>query len=306
MILFGIKRFFQLIPTLWGIGTIVFFLIHLVPGDPVEIMLGENSLASSRESLRQSLHLDQPLHLQYFQFWKGVLRGNLGDSIISRRPVSKLIAERFPATAGLALVSICWALLFAIPLGLIGAIFRGKILDKSILLVSILGVSLPSFWIGPLLMVIFSLHLGWLPVSEKVGWQSYVLPSITLGIGLFAVLTRMTRASLAETLDQDYITTARSKGLSEFQVLSKHALKNALIPVITILGLQLGGLLAGTLITETIFDWPGLGELVFRAIQSRDFPLVQGCVLFIATSYVMVNFLADILYSLVNPRVELK
>jgi peptide/nickel transport system permease protein len=300
------RRILHTLPALWGIATIVFFLIHLVPGDPVEIMLGENALPSSKENLRAALRLDRPMHEQYVDFWKGLIKADLGNSIISRRPVRELIAERFSATASLALVTVFWTLLLAIPTGLLAAAFRERWPDKLVLLFSIFGVSMPSFWIGPLFMLFFSVHLGLLPVSEKSGWQSFVLPSLTLGIGLFAVMTRMTRASLAETLKQDYITTARSKGLEEKTVLAKHALKNALIPVITIFGLQLGGLLAGTLITETIFDWPGIGELVFRAIQSRDYPLVQGCVLVIATTYVLVNFLADILYSLANPRVELR
>jgi peptide/nickel transport system permease protein len=303
---FLLRRMLQLIPVLWGVGTLVFLLLHLVPGDPVEIMLGENAQQSAKDSLRATLRLDRPLHEQYFSFWGSLLQGDLGESLISRKPVSALIAERIPATVSLTLVTLTWVILLAIPLGVLAAAFRRTFLDKAVLLFSILGVSMPSFWVGPLLMLFFSVKLGWLPVSERGGPLSYVLPSLTLGLGLVAVLSRMTRATMAEALQQDYIVTARSKGLGPFTVNLKHALKNALIPVITLLGLQLGGLLGGALITETIFDWPGLGELVFRAIQSRDFPLVQGCVLVIAFIYVLANSLADIAYTLANPRIELK
>lgn len=306
MLLFFGKRFLQLIPVLWGVGTLVFLLLHLVPGDPVEIMLGENAQASSKEALRASLHLDRPLIEQYGIFWRSALKGDLGESFLSKKPVSTLIAERFPATLSLALAAMFWAVLIAIPLGVLGAMFKKSIFDRLVLFYSILGVSMPSFWFGPLLMLFFAVKLGWFPVSEREGWASYVLPSLTLGFGLSAVLTRMTRATMADVLSQEYITTAKSKGLSWPKVYFKHALKNALIPVITLLGLQLGALLAGAVITETIFDWPGLGELVYRAIQSRDFPLVQGSVLVIAATYVCANTLADLAYSLANPRIELK
>ncbi|MGZ3692776.1 MAG: nickel ABC transporter permease [Bdellovibrionota bacterium] len=306
MLIFFGKRLLQLIPVLWGVGTLVFLLLHLVPGDPVDIMLGESAQAVNKEALRASLHLDQPIGKQYLLFWKNALKGDLGQSFLSKKPVSSLIAERFPATLSLALAAMIWAVLIAIPLGVLGAMFRRTLFDRFVLFYSILGVSLPNFWLGPLLMIFFAVKLGWFPVSEREGWASYVLPSLTLGLGLSAVLTRMTRATMAEVLSQDYITTARSKGLSWASIYFKHALKNALIPVITVLGLQLGGLLAGAIITETIFDWPGIGELVYRAIQSRDFPLVQGAVLIIATTYVFANTLADIAYSLANPRIELK
>jgi peptide/nickel transport system permease protein len=306
MIVFLLKRTLQLIPVLWGVGTLVFLLLHIVPGDPVEIMLGEHAQATNKEALRASLHLDQPIGKQYLLFWKSVAHGDLGDSFLSKKPVAKLIAERFPATLTLALAALLWAVAIAVPLGVLGAVFRRSIFDRFVLFYSILGVSLPSFWLGPLLMLFFAVKLGWFPVSERENLSSYVLPSLTLGLGLSAVLTRMTRATMAEVLAQDYITTARSKGLAAGIIYFKHALKNALIPVITILGLQLGGLLAGAVITEPIFDWPGLGEHVYRAIQSRDFPLVQGSVLVIAATYVIANTLADVAYTLANPRIELK
>lgn len=306
MLNFLARRALQLIPVLWGVGTLVFLLLHLVPGDPVEIMLGENAQSASKEALRASLKLDRPLWEQYGIFWRDVFRGDLGESFLSKKPVAALVAERLPATFSLAFAALGWAVLISLPLGVLSAMFRRSLFDRGVLLYSIFGVSMPSFWLGPLLMLFFSVKLGWFPVSERTGLASYVLPSLTLGLGLSAVLTRMTRATMAEVLMQDYMTTARAKGLSWAFVYFKHALKNALIPVITLLGLQLGGLLAGAIITETIFDWPGLGELVYRAIQSRDFPLVQGAVLVIATTYVLANALADLAYSLANPRIELE
>lgn len=306
MLPFLIRRWFHLLPVLWGVGSLVFLLLHFVPGDPVEIMLGENAQTASKEALRASLHLDLPLPQQYARFWISLFQGDMGTSFLSKQPVATLIAQRIPATFSLALCALGWAVLIAIPLGVLSAAFKDSWFDKSVLFYTILGVSMPSFWFGPLLMLLFAVELGWFPVSEQEGLVSYVLPSLTLGLGLSAILTRMTRATMAEVLTQEYIVTAKSKGLSWRAVHLKHALKNALIPVITILGMQLGSLLAGAVITETIFDWPGLGELVYRAIQSRDFPVVQGCVLVIATTYVVANTLADIAYSLANPRIELR
>lgn len=300
------KRFLQLLPVMWGVGTLVFLLLHLVPGDPVDIMLGESAQAANRDALRASLHLDKPLGEQYAIFWKGIFTGNLGTGFLSKRPVSALIAERAPATFFLTIASLAWALMIALPLGVLSAVFRESIFDRIVLFLSIIGVAMPNFWLGPLLMLFFAVHLGWLPVSGRGELSNYVLPSLTLGLGLACVLTRMIRATMAEVLRQDYITTARSKGLGWMRVNLKHALKNALIPVITILGLQLGNLLTGTVITETIFDWPGVGELVYRGIQSRDFPVVQGCVLVIAATYVAANTLADIAYTYANPRIDLK
>lgn len=306
MLLFLLRRLLHLLPVLWGVATLVFLLLHLVPGDPVEIMLGENALPASREALTHDLGLDKPLLEQYLDFWMRLSHGDLGNSLVSRQPVSALIAERFPATLSLAAVALLWALIIALPLGVAAAAFRRTWVDKGVLIYSILGVSVPSFWSGPLVILLFAVHLGWLPVSEREGLASYILPALTLGLGLSAILARMTRATMVEALTQDYITTARAKGLGWAAVHMKHALKNALIPVITLLGLQLGSLLAGAIITENIFDWPGLGDLIYRAIQSRDFPLVQGCVLVIAFTYVAANTLADIAYSWLNPRIEIQ
>jgi peptide/nickel transport system permease protein len=301
---FLLQRLLQILPVLWGVGTLVFLLLHFVPGDPVEIMLGENALPASKDAMRAQLHLDRPLPEQYFLFWKGVAQGDLGRSLLSKRPVLEMISERAGATATLAFAALAWAVAIALPLGALSAAFRESLLDRAVLFFSVLGVAMPSFWLGPLLLLFFSVRLGWFPVGERESLSSYVLPAFTLGLSLACVLTRMTRATMAEVLQQDYITTARAKGLGWPAIYLKHALKNALIPVITLLGLQLGGLLAGTVITETIFDWPGLGELVYRGIQSRDFPLVQGCVLVIAITYVAANTLADLTYSIANPRID--
>lgn len=306
MTVFLARRFLQLIPVLWGVGTIVFFLLHLVPGDPVDIMLGENAQVSSKAALREQLHLDRPLSEQYFLYWGGIFRGDLGQSLLSKRPVADLIRERLPATMELAVLALLLALSLAIPLGIAAAVKKGGIVDRTIMVVSLIGISMPSFWFGTLLVFLFAVELNLLPVSERASWDSYILPVATLGISMTAVLCRMTRASMLDVLGNEYIQTARAKGLREFTVLTKHALKNAVIPVITIVGLQLGALLSGAVIAETIFDWPGLGELMYRAIQARDYPLVQGCVLVVAFAYVSANTLADIAYSVANPKVRLE
>ena len=306
MAVFLAKRFLQLVPVLWGVGTIVFFLLHLVPGDPVEIMLGENAMLASKDAMRKSLHLDRPLIDQYKEFWLALAKGDLGKSFLNKKPVASLISERIVATFSLAFVALACALIVAIPIGVVAAMYRDSWFDRFVLLFSILGASMPNFWLGPLVMLFFAVKLNWFPVSEQEGAISYVLPAFTLGLGLSAVLIRITRASMAEVLGQDYIVTAKSKGLSLFTIYFKHALKNALIPIISILGLQMGALLAGAVVTETIFDWPGLGELVYRGIQSRDFPLVQGSVLVIAACYVMVNTIADIAYKFANPRIDIQ
>jgi peptide/nickel transport system permease protein len=306
MIVLFVRRVFEAIPVLWGAGTLVFFLIHAVPGDPVDLMIGESAQPANREALRASLNLDKPMLTQYAIFWRGVVTGNFGQSFQSRRPVSELIAERLPATAALAILSLLVAVLVAIPLGVLSAKKHGHFLDQFLLFATTLGVSFPNFWLGPLLVLLFSVQLGLLPVSEMQGPLSFILPMLTLGISLASVLIRMTRAAMLEVLRQNYINVAAAQGIGETSLLFKHALRNALIPVITVIGLQLGGLLSGTVITETIFDWPGIGELLFRGIQSRDYPLVQGCVLVISCVYVFANLLADVGYQLANPRLREK
>jgi peptide/nickel transport system permease protein len=286
-----------------GVCTLVFLLIHLVPGDPVEAMLGESARPADREALRQMLGLDLPLAEQYRRYIVGLLQLDLGDSFQNQRPVAEILAERLPATLRLAAAALALALLLAIPLGMLAAYRRGSALDSGTMAFSLVGISMPNFWLGPLLILAFSLWLGWTPVSGSDAPGSIVLPAITLGTALAAILARMVRASVLEVLGEDYIRTARAKGLPELAVLRRHALRNAWLPVLTLVGLQLGGLLGGAVITETVFAWPGIGSLLVESIQSRDFPVVQGCVLLISLGYVLVNTLTDLAYALVDPRI---
>jgi peptide/nickel transport system permease protein len=289
----------------FGVISIVFLLIHLIPGDPVEIMLGEAASATDREALRVALGLDQPVMRQFMQYLHGLLQFDLGTSLQSRRPVTDLLLERLPATLLLAGVTLAVTLALALPLGVFAAVRRGSHWDDGAMAFSMLGVSIPNFWLGPLLILVFSLWLGWLPVSGREGVGSVVLPALTLGTGLTAVLSRMVRSSMLEVLGEDYIRTARAKGLPPHRVILHHGLRNALLPVITLLGLQLGALLAGAVITETVFSWPGIGLLTIEAIQSRDYPVVQACVLLISVGYVLVNLLTDIAYAWSDPRIRL-
>ncbi len=298
-----IQRSLLFLPTLFGALTLVFFLIHLVPGDPIEIMLGETASAADKEELRRSLALDQPLMVQYRNFLTGILSGDLGRSLYEQSGVTDLIRTRLPATIELTLCAMAMAIIISFPLATLAAVNKGSWIDRGSLLFSLLGLSLPNFWLGPLLMIIFSIQLGWTPVSGRGGIDHLLLPSLTLGLGMAAILTRILRTSLLQVTNEDYVRTARAKGLSEKVVWFKHTLRNALLSVITIMSLQVGSLLAGSIITETIFSWPGIGRLTVQAIQSRDYPLVQGCVLVIATSYLLVNLLTDIFYQLADPRI---
>jgi peptide/nickel transport system permease protein len=303
---FFVRRLAILVPTVLGAVTLVFFFLHLIPGDPVEVMLGETAQQADKEQLRKELGLNLPVHMQYGRFITGVFQGDLGDSYFYRRPVTQVIAERAPATVELAMAAFLVAGLIAIPLGIVAALREGTTVDNASVLFSLLGVSMPNFWLGPLLIILFSIKLGWFPVSGRGGVGSLVLPAITLGTALAAILSRMTRASLLERLGEDYLTVARAKGLPEWKVILKHALRNALIPVITVMGLQFGALLSGAIITENVFSWPGIGTLLINAIEARDYPLVQGCILFITLSYVLVNLLTDLLYGWVDPRIRLR
>lgn len=298
------KRLLLFFPVVIGVMTFVFFMIHLVPGDPVELMLGENAIDSDKERLRTALGIDRPIITQYFSFIINAFRGDLGRSIHSNMPVFTVIAERFPSTIELALCAIFVAVIISIPLGVVSAYKQKSIFDNGSMVISLFGISMPSFWLGPILIIIFSIKLGWLPVSGRGGISYIILPSITLGTALSAILTRMTRSSMLDCLKEEYVSTARAKGLSEKVVIIKHALSNAMIPIITIVGLQSGALLSGAIITETIFSWPGIGRLTIQAINTRDYPLLQGCVLIIALSYVTVNLLTDILYAYFDPRIK--
>ncbi|MCB9476416.1 MAG: ABC transporter permease [Deltaproteobacteria bacterium] len=299
------QRLLLLVPTLLGVATLVFFFIHMIPGDPVEVMLGELAQDADKEQLRANLGLDRPLPTQYADFLAGAATGNLGESFFYHKDVFEVIAERLPATVRLSIAAMIVALLIALPAGILAAVKHNTAVDHATMLGSLVGVAMPNFWLGPLLIILFSIKLGWFPVSGNEGAGSIVLPAITLGTALAAMLSRMTRSSVLEELSADYIVTARAKGLPERVVVLKHALRNALMPVITIVGLQVGALLSGAIITEAVFAWPGIGTLLIQAIQTRDYPLVQGCVLTIAFSYVLVNLVTDVCYALVDPRVRL-
>ncbi|HIQ41047.1 MAG TPA: ABC transporter permease [Sulfurivirga caldicuralii] len=290
--------------TLWAVGTLVFLMLHLVPGDPVAVMLGEGANAVDQAALRAQLGLDQPLWMQYVHWWGNLLQGDLGRSLFWHQPVAALIGERLVYTVQLAVLALGFALLLALPLGVWAALHAGRWPDSLAMGVSLLGVSIPNFWLGPVLILFFSLWLGWLPVSGVQAPLAWVLPTLTLGTALAAILTRMVRASLLEVLHEDYLRTARAKGLPQRVVIWRHALGNALLPVVTVLGLQLGTLLGGAVITEVVFDWPGLGQLLVESIQRRDYPVVQGVMLVVTAAYVLVNALTEWLYTRLDPRVR--
>jgi len=300
---FLLHRLLLLLPTLFGAVTVVFLLIRVVPGDPVEAMLGETASSIDKAALRRELGLDQPLLNQYLRFLSGLAAGDLGRSLYEQATVTELILKRLPATLELTFAAMAVAFFLAFPLGIAAAARRDSWIDRLALLFSLFGLAMPNFWLGPLLMIFFSIELAWLPVSGRGGINHLILPSLTLGMAMAAILTRMIRSGLLQTINEDYIRTARAKGLSERRVWLKHALGNSLISVITIVGLQFGALLAGSIITESIFSWPGVGRLTLQAIQTRDYPLVQGCVLVIAVSYLAVNLLTDICYRWVDPRI---
>lgn len=300
-----LRRLVLLVPTILGVVTLIFFLIHFIPGDPVELMLGETASRADLQRLRADLGLDRPVSEQFGRFLSGLLQGDLGDSFFYRRPVAEVILEKLPATLELAASAMVLAVLLALPLGIAAAVRKDSLTDRSAMLASLIGISMPNFWLGPLLIILFSIKLGWLPVSGREGVASIILPALTLGTSLAALLSRMTRSAMLDVLGEDYLRTARAKGLSERVVIVKHALRNALLPVLTIVGLQFGALLSGAVITENVFAWPGLGTLLIQAINTRDYPLVQGCVLVISLGYVAANFLTDLLYSFSDPRVKI-
>jgi ABC-type dipeptide/oligopeptide/nickel transport system permease component len=283
----------------------VFLLAHIVPGDPVQQMLGEGARAEDLQQLRHALGLDLPVSVQYGRYLAGVVHGNLGESFRFQQPVTSVVLSHYPATLELAMVALLVCAGIGIPAGILAASRRGSATDHAVGIFTLLGLSVPNFALGPVLILLFSVILGWLPVSGRGGPANFVLPAVTLGAALAAILTRMVRTSVIEELSSDYVRTARAKGLSETAVLFRHAFRNALIPILTILGLQFGTLLAGTIVTETIFSWPGIGRLAVQAIEARDYPLLQGCILLIAVSYVLVNLLTDFVYALVDPRVRL-
>jgi ABC-type dipeptide/oligopeptide/nickel transport system permease component len=300
------RRFLQMIPITFGILTLVFSLIHLIPGDPARQIAGPDAQEQDVQSVRKALGLDQPLWTQYISYLSHVVRGDFGRSFQTNELVSKQIRERYPATLQLAFGAMFVALLVAFPLGIVSAIYRNSWIDNVARFFALIGVSMPSFWFGPLLIIAFAINHEWFPVSGRdQGLRSLVLPSVTMGLALAAILTRMIRVSLADELTQLYVTTAIAKGVSRAQAIFRHALKNALIPVITVLALQFGSLLTGAIITEQIFSWPGLGRLLLQSISNRDYPQVQASILVIALTYILVNFISDLLYGVVDPRIKL-
>jgi len=299
----GVRLLYTL-PVIWMVVSIVFLLIHLVPGDPIQQMLGEGAAATDMQAARHAYGLDVPLGRQYINYWAGVVHGNLGPSLRFNQGVSSLIAQRYPYTLELTVASLVVALALSIPAGVRSAQRRNRWDDRLLSVVSLFGLSFPNFALGPVLILFFAIELGWLPVSGSGSPAHLVLPAITMGSALAAILTRMVRTSMLEELGQDYIRTAPAKGLPERTVVYRHALRNAMIPVLTVVGLQFGALLAGAIVTETIFSWPGIGRLTIQAISNRDYYLVEGCILAIGLTYVAVNFLTDLLYSVVNPRIR--
>lgn len=304
MLSYIVRRIALTIPVLLGVATLVFLLIHLVPGDPAEAMLGDSASPADLADLRTKLGLDEPVLTQYRHFLTGLVKGDLGRSFRYDTPVTQEILQRLGPTAQLALAAMAVAMIIALPLGIIAALFHRRAIDHAATTLSLLGISMPNFWLGPLLAIVFAVGLGWLPVSGTGSWRHLVLPAVTLGAALAAMLTRMTRATLIDELRELYVTAARARGLSRSRAVVVHAFRNSLIPVVTIIGLQLGAVLTGTIITETIFSWPGVGRLLIQAINFRDYPLVQGCILFIAVTYVTMNLLVDLAYGWLDPRIR--
>lgn len=305
MATFILKRLLALLPVAIGVVVIVSLMTHLVPGDPADAALGPYATKEDKVAYRQSLGLDKPIAQQLTSYFLNLAKGDLGNSFIYRRSVTSLISERIRPTAELAIASLVVSLLLSIPLGILSAIKNGGLWDFFAMGFSVMGVALPNFWLGPILVLYFSLYLGWFPVSERTGFLSYILPSITMGTALAAAASRMTRNAMLDVLREDYIRTARAKGLSEMYVTWVHALRNASLPLVTIVGLQFGVLLTGAVITERVFDWPGLGSLLIGALDTRDYPVLQGCVLFFSFSYLLVNLLTDIVYAFVDPRIKI-
>lgn len=304
MLRYLVRRLLLVIPVLLGVATLVFSLIHVIPGDPAQTILGDTGSQEEVEVLRQQLGLDRPIIEQYLTFLGGFVQGDLGTSLRTNQSVTVMIAERIPATLELALASMICAVMFAIPLGVVAAVWRGTVIDYSAMTLALIAVSIPNFWLGPLLALIFGVELGWLPVSGRGTLAHLIMPAVSLGTGLAAILARMTRATLLEELREQYVVAARARGASKTRAILSHAFRNSLIPVVTLVGLQFGVVLTGAVITETIFAWPGIGRLLIQSISFRDYPLVQGCVLMISIAYVGVNLLTDLVYGVLDPRIR--
>ncbi len=304
MLLFVARRLLHLVPVMLGISFLVFLLVHLVPGDPVRVMMQDVGSPEQVEQVRRQLGLDRPLYIQYVAFVARLARGDLGRSIHTRRPVAQEIAFRIPYTIRMAVAAMLVAIVMGIALGAVAAMHHQSFLDYGTMVIALAGVSLPSFWFGLVLILIFSLYLRWLPPTGADSFLHLILPSITLGSGAAAIIARLTRSSMLDVLRQDYIRTARAKGVDDRRMVYRHALKNAMIPVVSIVGLQFAGLLGGAVIVETVFGWPGIGRLAVDAIFTRDIPVIQAVVLVAAVIFVFVNLLVDVLYGVLDPRIR--
>ena len=304
MLRYFVHRLLLAVPVLIGVATLVFSLIHLVPGDPAQAMLGDGAAPQDIAELRTSLGLDQPLMTQYLTFLRHAVTGDLGTSFRTGQPVTTMIVERIPATAELAFAAMLVAIVIALPLGIVAAVWRGTAIDYGAMTFALAGVSIPNFWLGPLLAIVFAVEFGWLPVSGRGTLAHLVLPAVSLGLALAAILARMTRASLLDELGELYVRAARARGVSNAASITSHALRNSMIPLVTIVALQFGAVLTGAVITETIFAWPGIGRLLIQSIGFPDYPMVQGCILLIAVTYVTVNLITDLMYGVLDPRIR--
>ena len=306
MFTYFVKRLLGVTPTLLIVAVLVFLFVHLLPGDPARLAAGQDANQETVELVRRDLGLDRPLHVQFVTYFTNILKGEFGVSLRSRRPVPTEIAERFMPTLLLTLTSMAWAIVFGMAIGIFSAVFRNEWPDRLGMAIAVSGISFPAFALGMLLMQVFSVQLGWLPTVGADTWAHYVLPSITLGAAVAAVLARFTRASFVEVIREDFVRTARAKGLSERVVLAKHCLRNALIPVVTMMGLQFGFLLGGSIVVEAVFNWPGLGRLLVESVERRDYPVLQTLVLLFSCEFILINLIVDLLYGFINPTIRYK
>ncbi|MGL3380391.1 glutathione ABC transporter permease GsiC [Salmonella enterica] len=306
MLNYVLKRLLGLIPTLLIVAVLVFLFVHLLPGDPARLIAGPEADAQVIALVRQQLGLDQPLHVQFWRYITHVLQGDFGTSMVSRRPVSEEIASRFLPTLWLTITSMIWAVLFGMAIGIAAAVWRNRWPDQVGMTLAVTGISFPAFALGMLLMQIFSVDLGWLPTVGADSWQHYILPSLTLGAAVASVMARFTRSSFVDVLSEDYMRTARAKGVSETWVVLKHGLRNAMIPVVTMMGLQFGFLLGGSIVVEKVFNWPGLGRLLVDSVDMRDYPVIQAEVLLFSLEFILINLVVDVLYTAINPAIRYK
>ncbi|EBI4141426.1 glutathione ABC transporter permease GsiC [Salmonella enterica subsp. enterica serovar Javiana] len=306
MLNYVLKRLLELIPTLLIVAVLVFLFVHLLPGDPARLIAGPEADAQVIALVRQQLGLDQPLHVQFWRYITHVLQGDFGTSMVSRRPVSEEIASRFLPTLWLTITSMIWAVLFGMAIGIAAAVWRNRWPDRVGMTLAVTGISFPAFALGMLLMQIFSVDLGWLPTVGADSWQHYILPSLTLGAAVASVMARFTRSSFVDVLSEDYMRTARAKGVSETWVVLKHGLRNAMIPVVTMMGLQFGFLLGGSIVVEKVFNWPGLGRLLVDSVDMRDYPVIQAEVLLFSLEFILINLVVDVLYAAINPAIRYK